>query len=201
MLKVNGYNILWNGTRWTCTCPDFRFRQNLKHNGTCKHIREAVPVPEVQDQRYLPREQWVQLVDAVSKVCFPWQHQVCGSWRRGRPTLKDLDVVVRVDSSQVPELLRRIISYCWEVKSGGDHKLTVTADGKQVDFLLCHDDKHWPTMLMHFTGSKAENIRLRTKAKSMGLVLNEYRLTDLVAKCEMDVYMGLGEEWREPWER
>ncbi len=133
------------------------------------------------------------------------QFELCGSYRRQRPILKDLDVVVMLSgSTQLIELESRIklIGY---IKSGGNANITCEIMGEQVDFKICYDKGAYPYHLMHFTGSKLENIRLRAKAHSFNWKLNEYGLWrgDLryLLDTEEDIYLKLQEPFKKPWER
>jgi DNA polymerase/3'-5' exonuclease PolX len=77
--------------------------------------------------------------------------------------------------------------------------------GVQVDVnLATHEDLG--TQMMMWTGSKRENLRLRSRAMEMGLKLNQYGLwqgeTNLTAgMSEMEVYARLGLPYVEPGQR
>src|SRR5262249_31700079 len=56
--------------------------------------------------------------------------------------------------------------------------------------------EEYPYALHHFTGSKEHNTALRTRAKSMGLKMNEYGLfkgtKNVPCKTEADIFLKLG---------
>jgi DNA polymerase (family 10) len=59
--------------------------------------------------------------------------------------------------------------------------------------------------MLYSTGSKENNIRMRAKAKSQGLLLNQYGLfkkgEKINLKTEKDYYDYLGMKYLEPHER
>lgn len=135
--------------------------------------------------------------------------EVCGSLRRRRETAKDIDLLVSSDDPEpvmqafvtMPEVL--------QVTGHGPTKSSVVAqaklDGSTVTLnadLRVVTDEQFPFALVHFTGSKDHNVRLRKRAIDRGWSLNEYSMgseTKLV-KCadEADVYKKLGLTWVPP---
>ncbi|MGD2132282.1 MAG: helix-hairpin-helix domain-containing protein [Maricaulaceae bacterium] len=121
--------------------------------------------------------------------------EVAGSFRRGRETVGDLDVVVaaKADASVVERLTswRRVK----RVEMRGDTRATVIlTDGLQVDLRVVRPESYGAA-LQYMTGSKAHSIQLRIRARDRGLKLNEYGLwrgRDRVAgKTEEEVYKAL----------
>ncbi|MCU0705744.1 MAG: helix-hairpin-helix domain-containing protein, partial [Fimbriiglobus sp.] len=129
--------------------------------------------------------------------------EACGSLRRRRDTTKDIDIVA---SSANPEAVTAAFATFPEVVSvvgQGATKCSVTvqlpADGKPITLnsdLLVVTDEQFPFAVLHFTGSKEHNIRLRQRAMERGWTLNEFGLgtieKPLKAKTEADVYKALG---------
>ncbi len=129
--------------------------------------------------------------------------EVCGSLRRRRDTTKDIDIVA---SSADPEGVTAAFAKFPEVvqvSGQGPTKCSVVvqlkADGKALTLnsdLLVVSDEQFPFAILHFTGSKEHNIRLRQRAIERGWSLNEFSLgseTKLVpAKTEAEVYKALG---------
>lgn len=129
--------------------------------------------------------------------------EVCGSLRRRRETTKDIDIVA---SSAHPEEVTAAFAQFPEVMQvvgQGPHKCSVVVqlpgDGKAItlnaDLLVVTDDQ-FPFAVLHFTGDKAHNIRLRQRAIEQGWSLNETGLGDekkqVKAKTEQDIYKALG---------
>lgn len=119
-----------------------------------------------------------------------------GSYRRGRETVGDLDLLVIADDAEqamdclgaYPELTQVILR--------GPTKMSVRlADNLQVDLRVVPPES-FGAALQYFTGSKDHNVRLRGMAKDRGLKINEYgvfRGEKLVAgRTEEEVYATLG---------
>jgi len=139
-----------------------------------------------------------------------YYHQVisgfafAGSWRREVSMVADLDVLVICSKEQFAQFLDNL-SQVDETLWRGVEKCSVRMLGIQVDFRRVPDIESWVTMLMYFTGSKAENIRLRSKAIKLGMKLNEYGLwmnqERIPAETEQQVYALLGEKYVQPQNR
>ena len=124
--------------------------------------------------------------------------QYCGSLRRFRDTVADVDIVVASDEPE-PVMARFVgLSLAHEVIAHGDTKSALlTRDGLQVDLRVVAPGEFGAAVL-YFTGSKAHNIRLRQRALERGWTLNEYALSDaeteevVAAATEEDIYSALG---------
>lgn len=216
-MKVKDYDVKYSEKqrRWTCTCPDFKYRRAVIPDGTCKHIDgllASMNMPLLIPQNRYPRIELAQIVSRIEEL--PFKHEICGSWRRQRPDLKDLDVVVRLERTQFAEF-KEALTYLGHYKYGATERLQIEMSMCSsrstepilipVDFRICYGDPNWIPMMMHFTGSKDENVRLRRIAKSQGMKLNEYGLYRLAEPIccltEQEIYARLGEEYKEPWER
>ena len=125
-----------------------------------------------------------------------------GSLRRSRETVGDLDLLAcAADGAAV---CRHFIAYpeVAEVRASGETRATVLlTSGVQVDLRVV-PEASFGAALLYFTGSKAHNIRLRTRAIERGLKLNEYGLFDgrrtVAAATEAEVYEALGLPWIAP---
>jgi DNA polymerase (family 10) len=134
----------------------------------------------------------LEAMPAVERV------QYCGSLRRLRETVADVDIVV---GSRAPLTVREafvLLPAVHEVIGSGDTKTSVlTASGLQVDLRVV-EPRQFGAACQYFTGSKAHNIKLRQRALDRGLTLNEYGLTDAtsgaVIACETEeaIYQALG---------
>lgn len=134
--------------------------------------------------------------------------EFCGSYRRLAPRVSDLDILIVLTESGS---LDAISNYCellgYQKRWRGNLKSTYVIDGFiQVDFKVVPEDS-WAFALLHYTGSKSENIRLRRLANSFGLRLNEYGIVDdndincLAAVTEKDIYKFLNTQYLDPWLR
>lgn len=134
------------------------------------------------------------------------QFELAGSYRRGKETVGDLDIlVVSEDSGAV---MRRFSEYpsLREVLVQGDTKMSIRLQsGLQVDLRVVPAES-FGAALQYFTGSKEHNVQLRGRAKQRGLKVNEwgvYRVDGddesyIAGREEKDVYGCLGLPWIPP---
>ncbi len=123
--------------------------------------------------------------------------QHCGSLRRFRDTVADVDIVVAATDA-APVMERFVgLSLAAEVAAHGETKSVIhTRDGLQVDLRVVTPGEFGAAVL-YFTGSKQHNIELRQRALQRGWTLNEYALSDaetgevIAAVDEEDVYRAL----------
>lgn len=112
-------------------------------------------------------------IDGVESV------ESAGSVRRGRETVGDLDFVVASSPDADPAAILRAFSEFPEVESvqglGSTKSSVRTTDGLQMDCRVVPSSS-FGAALCYFTGSKAHNQRLRGRARSRGLTLNEWGL-------------------------
>lgn len=141
------------------------------------------------------------------------RYEICGSYRRLAPMVSDLDVLIQLKPNTDWEKLLDYVEKIkgWQLISNigrGEAKAAYMIDGfVHVDF-KCVKSESWPFALMHFTGSKSTNIKMRRAANSMGYKLNEYGLFSEVDNrpvsgllTEKDIYHFLGVKYEQPWER
>ncbi|TWU48008.1 DNA polymerase/3'-5' exonuclease PolX [Rubripirellula reticaptiva] len=127
-----------------------------------------------------------------------------GSYRRGRETVGDLDLlVVATDHQAVMDHLESYVGYAQTI-GRGDTKISIRV-GKsfQVDMRVVEADQ-FGAALQYFTGSQAHNIHTRRLAKDQGLKINEYGVfkvddeTKVAGETEADVYAAIGLPWIAP---
>ncbi|MBW3606021.1 MAG: DNA polymerase/3'-5' exonuclease PolX [Actinobacteria bacterium] len=129
---------------------------------------------------------------------------LAGSFRRGRDTIGDLDLLV---ATHAPAKVLSAVSadaLVRDVVAQGDTKLTVlTLRDLQVD-VRAVEPASWGAALIYFTGSKAHNVRIRERALRRGTTLSEYGLHArdddalLAGHDEAAVYAALGLPWISP---
>jgi DNA polymerase (family 10) len=128
--------------------------------------------------------------------------EIAGSFRRGRETVGDLDVLV---TSKDPEKVFDVFSALptiAEVKMrGGTKETVVLRGGLQVDLRVVEPEA-FGAALQYFTGSKEHNVRLRSLARELGLKINEYGVfrgeERVGGRTEEEVYGLLGLAWIPP---
>lgn len=142
------------------------------------------------------------------------KYEFCGSYRRLADRCSDLDVLIVLNEGYTADeffdYLESTMGY--ELIKGigrGSKKAAYLIDGVvHVDFKIIPEES-WAFATLHFTGSKANNIKMRQKALSLGYSLSEYGLRkkdeDQVqqygCKTEMDIFHFLKMRYLEPWER
>lgn len=125
--------------------------------------------------------------------------EVCGSYRRGKPILHDIDIV-----GSNPKIIS-VLEGLGEKVKGGDKQASVMIKGIQVDIIIATRDS-WGSSILFSTGSASHNIWLRAEAKRRGLKLNRNGLWfgDVnVAKGDKEegIYLHLGQRYHKPEER
>jgi len=107
------------------------------------------------------------------------QISIAGSLRRMKETVGDADIVA---ASRRPEpVMQAFISHqmVGEVLAHGSTKSSIrTREDLQVDLRVVPPEV-FGAALMHFTGSRAHNIRLREMAVRKGIKINEYGIFDV----------------------
>jgi DNA polymerase (family 10) len=126
-------------------------------------------------------------------------HKVCGSWRRHKEEIGDLDIVV-TDCS-INDLLFIIKNvYPYTIVRSGDALLSldIVFENKtvRVEFITVPLDS-FGSACIHATGNAQFNISLRTYCKNKGFEkLNQYGLfkngISVASKTENDVFEKLG---------
>jgi DNA polymerase (family 10) len=127
-----------------------------------------------------------------------------GSLRRKRDTIGDIDIAVATDEPQ--KVLEHFVNYPHKERliEKGEHSSSIlVSSGKQID-LMVQPVKAFGSLLQHFTGSKAHNIKLRELALSKGLSLSEYGIKKKGEEkfktydTEEGFYKALGLPWIPP---
>ncbi|MEX0641757.1 MAG: helix-hairpin-helix domain-containing protein, partial [Pirellulales bacterium] len=102
------------------------------------------------------------------------QMEVAGSYRRGKETIGDIDLLVDAkDAEAAMDHLAKFGDGATLI-GRGDTKMSIRlARGLQIDLRVMHT-KSFGAALQYFTGSKDHNVILRGMAKDRGLRINEY---------------------------
>jgi DNA polymerase (family X) len=138
---------------------------------------------------------------------------MAGSYRRGRETIGDLDLLV--DGTDVDGVMDHFGAHLQveAVVGRGDTKMTVRfASGLQVDLRVVPRES-FGAALQYFTGSKEHNVVVRGRAKQRGLKVNEWGVFKAAGEEEPDhaaaagaiagaseeeVYAAIGLPWFPP---
>ena len=130
------------------------------------------------------------------------QVEVAGSYRRGRETVGDLDILATTGAPAA--CIERFCGYTEVARiiaRGPTRATVVLTSGLQVD-LRAVAPAEFGSALQYLTGSKAHSIALRRRAQQQGLKLNEYGVfrgpERLAGETEAEVYSSLGLPWIPP---
>ncbi|MBI4348001.1 MAG: DNA polymerase/3'-5' exonuclease PolX [Elusimicrobia bacterium] len=148
-----------------------------------------------------------ELLGAVRALPGVAKAEAAGSFRRGRETIGDLDILVAAsDGGAVIDAFTRFPQFA-RVLAAGDTKASVVhATGVQIDLRVV-PEASFGAALQYFTGSKDHNVALREWALKRGLMVNEYGVfkkddtkhaRPLAGKTEAEVYRALGLGWIPP---
>ncbi len=147
-------------------------------------LAEALPLATSLVER-------LQAMKEVSRATY------CGSLRRFRETIGDIDIVAVSSDHEVVMEAFTSFEEVEEVVGRGDTKSSVIVEGGlQVDLRVVQADQYGAAIL-YFTGSKAHNIKLRQRAIARSWTLNEYGLTEadggrvVASVTEEDIYAAL----------
>jgi DNA polymerase (family 10) len=129
--------------------------------------------------------------------------ELCGSIRRRKETIKDIDLLVSSDDAG--PIMDRFVALPGVVKvtGRGDTKASVVVNAgsaaKPLHInadLRVVNDQQFPYALNYFTGSKEHCIAMRVRAQQHQLKLNEYALAgaqrSVQCKTEADIFKALG---------
>jgi DNA polymerase (family 10) len=148
------------------------------------------------------------------------QAEIAGSLRRRRETIGDVDLICSLKDQSLGEDVSAAFVKVPEVQrilgQGTTKASVLTAGGLQVDLRIVPPE-NFGAALLYFTGSKDHNVKLRGRALTMGLTLNEWGLYKLdeydraakktaeappikpvASKTEADVYAKLDLSFVEP---
>ena len=143
-----------------------------------------------------PLVAWLRKTPGVDQVV------VAGSYRRGKETVGDLDILVTVRGDS--PVMQRFTGYdeVADVVSRGTTRATVYLRcGLQVDLRVV-ERASFGAALHYFTGSRAHNIAIRHLGQQRGLKINEYGVfrgqRRIAGESEESVYASVDLPWIPP---
>lgn len=133
------------------------------------------------------------------------QGMIAGSIRRQQTDdnemVGDIDLVVQPADVDV---LGKWLRDHFGVISTGVPKRTGLIEGVQVDVMISPPEA-WGAACMHCTGSVRTNIRMRSRAMTLGMKLNERglwkKMERVAGATEEEVYKALGTQYVQPTDR
>lgn len=201
--KGGRYEVLvMEGGKARCECPGFRYRME------CRHIFE----PEVRDlcQVYAPprrtREEVGLLASCLMMALAPCcaHVEVVGSLRRQRPDVKDIDIVFVPGAWSVERVVTMFRTFGTPVHHGEQMGAIVLPQGVAAQLWPVEDPAVWGAALLHYTGPRDYNIKLRIRANRRGWQLSQHGLVDrstgrlIAGRTEEEVLAALDLPWLPP---
>ena len=129
--------------------------------------------------------------------------EVAGSTRRGRETVKDIDILVTSrDAARVMKTFTSLPAAAEVIAEGPTRATILHQAGLHVDLRVVEPEA-FGAALQYFTGGKDHNVRVRELAVRKGLRLSEYGVFDetgtrIAGETEEDVYAAVGLPWFPP---
>ncbi|MBW4050827.1 MAG: DNA polymerase/3'-5' exonuclease PolX [Proteobacteria bacterium] len=143
-----------------------------------------------------PLRRYLGAIRGVTRV------EIAGSYRRGRDTVGDLDVLLCAPAGVDPFGPLEHYRDLRELSAAGTTKAAgVLRNGLQIDLRVVPKES-FGAALQYFTGSKDHGIRLRRRARERGLKLSEYGLfrgdRRIAGETEEGLYRALALEFVPP---
>jgi DNA polymerase (family 10) len=172
---------------------------------TAKKILSGIEFVSKLGQRFRIDEAMsiaVRILDWVRDQPGVIRTELCGSLRRRRETIKDIDLLASAVASNAIMDGFVALPGVIEVIAQGETKSSILVEpGIQADLRVVSDEQ-FPFALHYFTGSKQHNIRMRARAIEYGLKLNEYELAGdkqtVRCKDEADIFAALDLDYISP---
>jgi len=122
--------------------------------------------------------------------------EIAGSYRRGRDTVGDLDVLVCAEPSSRPITALKQYGELHTLTASGSTKASgLLRNGLQIDVRVL-PPQSFGAALHYFTGSREHSIHLRRRAQELGFKLNEYGLFHgsrrVAGATEEELFAALG---------
>jgi len=131
----------------------------------------------------------------------------CGSLRRKKSTVKDIDLVVEMTQAKdMFNIKKSVKDVASEILTEGDKWIRFVVDGIEVDLRITLPES-FGAMVCHLTGSKEWNIALRIMANKRNILINEYGFYNRETgeryggENEKDLFDLLKIKWVEPEKR
>ena len=173
-------------------------------------IEKRIPRAEIVKYEKIFRKEFKKLKDGT--------FEIVGSFRRGAANSGDIDLIISNDGKNkkmfhqfIDALIAKGVVI--DVLSKGKIKSMVMAQlpgkpARRVDFMYAPAEEY-PFAILYFTGSKAFNVMMRERAKTLGYSMNEHGFTNLKDKSkvqqkfptEKSIFDFLGMEFKTPEER
>jgi DNA polymerase (family X) len=161
---------------------------------------------------HLSRQSAEKVLAAIKDLPEVKRCEVAGSLRRKKEIIGDIDIVVSAAAKDAKKVFDVFVKHpdVESVIARGETKSSVILrSGINCDLRIVQD-KEYPFALNYFTGSKDHNVEMRSRARKLGLSLNEYAFTAIddapsrrrarvpVCRSEEEIYKALKLHYIEP---
>ena len=213
MPNGNTYELTIHDGRINCTCPGYSYRGQCKHVAAIAELVDegaVIATPPAQTEGRINRALVEPLVSEIfSKFR---SHNVmanmAGSYRRGLPTVHDLDIVAVGKTDFLLELFQYFEPDATDVQGVSIVRFSIPLSSERhikVDLNTTEDEDDFGALLLFLTGSKEFNIQMRQRAKELELKLNRHGLWDkencIASKTEAAIFEALGMDYILPKDR
>ena len=175
-------------------------------------ILEGIEILNLYNQRKPLVEIYFDILEILKEVQnhpLAIKADIAGSFRRHKETVGDIDLLVACKQENREIFIQDYLKmdFLEKIENQGDTKVTAYLKlGLQIDLRLVEEDQFGAAM-QYFTGNQTHNINLRTRAKQMGMKINEYGLFSLkdnqviASQKEEDIYKALDLDFVPPYIR
>ena len=153
--------------------------------------------------RRVKQDEVIAIVAAFIAKHSKYDHMICGSFRRGKDDMGDIDLVLFIPKNKMLSFSLEIqekYGVPWAYKKKG-----ILWQGVQLEVHICGIEDYWGAMIMYATGSGGYNAGLRRVAAEMGYKLNRYGLwaggIRIAGRTEKSIYEALGKRFINPEDR
>jgi DNA polymerase/3'-5' exonuclease PolX len=171
---------------------------------------QSIPKPAIAPQSTMQRftrEQIRPIQVMVAPILAKWstRFELCGSYRRGKNTVKDMDYVVECSKETFLNIRTKLSEAGIDFHRGATEIMNGRVGDIGIDFFRA-DPASYITILIWRTGSARHNIYCASIAKKKGMKILRTGLrmrdgTVFNPRTEKEFYMALGIRFRLPCER
>lgn len=140
------------------------------------------------------------IISALRKIEGVKQLEACGSLRRRKDTIGDIDILCAAsDPNAVMDAFGKLPAVTQLIVRGDTLTSVMLGVGRKGARIRCDlrlvTDEQFPYALHHFTGSKAHNVALRTRWKERGYKISEYGIMSpdgpIICHSEKELFAAL----------